>query len=215
MKTILLAASAALLASTAPALAQDATAPSPSLFTGPRAEIFGGWDRLRRTDHVDNGHSTTNGVTGGALLGYDLPIGNRFIAGPFASYAISSSKECVSGVGCVKSGNQIEGGARFGMKFANKALVYAKGAYVRGDFNAHVVNGVGSGAPEYDIANDHRGGWRAGAGLQYALTRHAYVKAEYDYTKFKTIAAEDFGGINDSAIRFDRQEVLGGFGIQF
>ncbi len=48
MKTILLATSVALAAFAAPARQDRAPAPEISSFTGPRAEIFGGWDRVRR-----------------------------------------------------------------------------------------------------------------------------------------------------------------------
>ncbi|HEY0269769.1 MAG TPA: outer membrane beta-barrel protein [Sphingomonas sp.] len=223
MKTILLAASAALLASTAPAFAQDAAAPAPASaanFTGGRVEIFGGWDHLSRKDRIagasDRTHTNSNGVTAGVLLGYDLPVGDHFIVGPFASYALSSAKECVGGVGCVKSDRQIEGGARAGVKLLDgRALAYVKGAYVNGQFRAHGVTGVGTPDEEYFRGHANRDGWRAGAGVQYALTRHAYVKAEYDYTKFSSFDASQFTGVNATNIRFDRQEVLGGFGVQF
>jgi outer membrane immunogenic protein len=218
MKTILLAASA-LLVATAPAFAQDNTAAAPvsvSSFTGPRAEIFGGWDRTSRRDRIDgiSDHSTKNGVTGGVLLGYDVPIGDRFIAGPLVSYAITSTKDCVGGVGCIKSGRQLEGGARFGAKFGDRALVYAKGAYVNGQYRAHIADDSGP-TPDYVVGHKNEGGWRAGAGAEFALTRHAYVKAEYDYTQLNRFDASDVIAVNATDVRFHSSEVLGGFGIRF
>ena len=217
MKTILLATGAALLASAVPAFAQDSggVPSSPASFTGGRAEIFGGWDRTRRRDRVDgvSDRSTRTGITGGAELGYDFPIGDRVVAGPLASYAITSTKDCIGGAGCVKSGRQIEGGARIGAKFGDKALVYAKGAYVNGQFRANLLD-EGGATPDYIKARANRDGWRAGVGAEYALSEHAYVKAEYDYSKFKRFDIAD-ASTDVTDIRFDRNEVLGGFGVRF
>jgi outer membrane immunogenic protein len=214
MKTILLASGAALLASAVPAFAQDANSSTPS-FTGGRAEIFGGWDRTRQRSRFDGvtDHAHKDGITGGVQLGYDFPLGDRIVAGPLASYQITSTKDCIGGVGCVKSGRQLEGGARVGYKLGDKALVYAKGAYVNGQFNAHAVDYSGD-EPVYLVGHAKRDGWRAGAGAEYALNAHTYVKAEYDYTKFSRFNLDDgTSGLTD--VRLDRNEVLGGFGIRF
>ena len=235
MKTILLATGAFLIASAAPAFAQDTPAPAPaasaapaasdngapvsavsSSFTGPRVEIFGGWDRVGTRTRFDDGvtrdtnRTHRNGVTGGVLGGYDLPIGDKLVAGAFGSYALSTAKDCVGGVGCVKSGRQIEGGARLGLKALDgKALVYAKGAYVNGQIRADLFDGT-------DLIKGHanRDGWRAGAGVEYAVSSHAYVKAEYDYTRFKSFDADDLG-VTDTSLRYDRNQLLGGFGVRF
>lgn len=219
MKMILLAASAALLASTAPAFAQDSATDSYNSFAGPRAEIFGGWDRLRRAETLDGTRfrSSKDGITGGGLLGYDLPLGEHIVVGPFASYSITSNKDCFGGIGCIKSGRQIEGGARAGFKLGTSALVYAKGAYVNGRFNAKLVDGTGQ-ATQYVVAHTNRDAWRAGAGLQFALSKHAYVKAEYDYTRFSRFGLGTLGvvgGPDIEDVRFTRNEALGGFGINF
>ncbi len=234
MKTILLATSAFLVAAAAPALAQDATpAPADSAsttatttgptdgasFTGPRAEIFGGWDRVGTRERFDDGttrvtsrnHKTA--WTGGGLLGYDYPIGDKMTVGAFGSYAISTAKTCTgddTSIACLKAGREIEGGARVGYKLGGKALVYAKGAYVNGQ-----IRGVASDdAGDYVRGHANRDGWRAGAGVEYAVTNHAYVKAEYDYTRFKSFNADELG-LTDTSLRYDRNQVLAGFGIHF
>jgi len=219
MKTILLASSVALAAFAAPAFAQDgAPAPEISSFTGPRAEIFGGWDRVGARARYDDGATRItekghkDGAMGGALVGYDFPIGDRLVAGPFGSIAFSTAKECFYGVtthACVRPGREIEGGARLGAKMGSSTLVYAKGAYVNGQIRATVVDGF-----DYYNAHANRDGWRAGAGVEYALNRHAYIKAEYDYTRFKSFGTDDLG-TPDTRLRFDRNQVLGGFGVRF
>lgn len=230
MKTILLASGVLLLASAAPALAQDTAGPTDTTtsaptegatFTGPRAEIFGGWDRVGTRARYDGGTTRAtsrdhkSAVTAGGLLGYDMPIGNRLTAGVFGSYAISTAKSCdyADGSGgyggCLKSGRELEGGARIGYKATPKTLVYLKGAYVNGQIRAKYGDGV-----DYVGGHANRDGWRAGAGAEYALNKHAYLKAEYDYTRFSSFNAEDLG-VADTSLRYDRNQVLAGFGLHF
>lgn len=215
MKMILLATSATLLASAAPALAQDAPA---SAFTGPRIEVFGGWDRVGARTRYDDGTTRVtdkthkNGGTAGMLAGYDMPVGDRFIAGVYGSYALSTAKDCAFGQGvsgCVKAGRQIEGGARFGAKMGDKALVYVKGAYVNGQLRTTYADG-----DSYAENVHNRDGWRAGAGVEYALTPHVYTKVEYDYTRSKTYHSDELG-LTDVSFRPDRNQVVAGFGVRF
>jgi outer membrane immunogenic protein len=229
MKTFLLATSI-LVASATPALAQDSTDTSTTTtatpasadgatFTGPRAEIFGGWDRVGTRARFDDGttrttsHDHKSAWTGGGLLGYDVPIGTNLTVGGFGSYAISTAKTCDSdatSVACIKAGREIEGGARVGYKVGGKALVYAKGAYVNGQIRGVTADADG----DYIRGHANRDGWRAGAGVEYAVTNHAYVKAEYDYTRFKSFDADDLG-VTDTSLRYDRNQVLAGVGVHF
>jgi outer membrane immunogenic protein len=228
MKTLLLATAGVLLAaSAAPAFAQDAPAPAATasddgaVFTGPRAEIFGGWDRVGTRTRFDDGttRTTTHGHdsawTAGALLGYDMPVGDKLTVGVLGSYAISTAKDCAyaGGTGgfggCLKAGREVEGGARLGYKMTPRTLLYVKGSYVNGKIRGKFGDGI-------DYAGGHadRDGWRAGAGAEFAVTKHAYVKAEYDYTRFNSFHAEDLG-LADTSLRYDRNQVLAGFGVHF
>ncbi len=229
MKTILLATGVLLAVSAAPAFAQDADTAAPAMsapsdgptFTGPRAEVFGGWDRVGTRARFDDGttrdtsHSHKSAWTGGALLGYDVPLGDKLTVGVLGSYAISTAKTCSysnndgSFGGCLKSGREIEGGARIGYKVTPRTLVYGKLAYVNGQIRSQFGNGV-----DYVGGHADRDGGRAGVGAEFALTNHAYVKAEYDYTRFKSFHADDLG-VADTSLRYDRNQVLAGFGIHF
>jgi len=233
MKTFLLAAGVLLAVSAAPAFAQDAdasaAAPAPTMsapsdgatFTGPRAEIFGGWDRVGTRARFDDGttrdttRSHDSAWTGGGLLGYDMPIGDRLTVGVLGSYAISTAKTCTyaGGTGgfggCVKSGREIEGGARVGYKVTPRTLVYAKAAYVNGQIRSKFGDGT-----DYVGGHADRDGGRLGAGAEFAVSNHAYVKAEYDYTRFKSFHADDLG-VEDTSLRYDRNQVLAGFGVHF
>ncbi len=230
MKMFLLATSALLIASATPAFAQDSTdgataAPMTSsadgaTFAGPRGEVFGGWNRGGSRARFDDGttritsrdHDTA--WTGGGLLGYDVPIGDTLTVGGFGSYAISTAKTCdavgAGTVGCLKAGREIEGGGRVGYKLGGRALVYGKGAYVNSQLRGQVIDANGG----IDTGHKNLDGWRAGAGVELAINKHAYVKAEYDYTRFKSIHGDDLGE-TDPTRRPDRNQVLGGFGIHF
>ncbi|WBO21010.1 outer membrane protein [Sphingomonas abietis] len=223
MKMFLLATGALLVASAAPAFAQDGTAtaaPSDSAtFTGPRAEIFGGWDRVGTRERFDDGttrvtnHDHKTAWTGGGLVGYDYPIGDKMTVGVLGSYAVSTAKTCAddaTSIACLKAGREIEGGARVGYRLGAKSLVYVKGAYVNGQIRGTVADDAG----DYVRGHANRDGWRAGAGVEYAVTKHAYVKAEYDYTRFKSFDAQDLG-FADTSLRYDRNQVLAGFGVHF
>jgi outer membrane immunogenic protein len=229
MKTFLLATGVLLAVSAAPAFAQDADTAAPTMaapsdgptFTGPRAEIFGGWDRVGTRERFNDGvtratsHDHDSAWTGGALLGYDMPIGNKLTVGVLGSYAISTAKTCTfsgnTGTfgGCVKSGREIEGGARVGYKIAPRTLIYGKLAYVNGQIRSKFGDGI-----DYVGGHANRDGGRAGAGAEFAVSNHAYVKVEYDYTRFKSFHADDLG-VADTSLRYDQNQVLGGFGVHF
>jgi outer membrane immunogenic protein len=229
MKTFLLATGVLFAVSASPAFAQDADTAAPAMsapsdgatFTGPRAEVFGGWDRVGTRERFDDGvtratsRSHDSAWTGGGLLGYDMPIGDRLTVGVLGSYAISTAKTCTfsngNGAfgGCVKSGRELEGGARVGYKVTPRTLVYGKLAYVNGQIRSKFGDGV-----DYVGGHANRDGGRAGAGAEFAINKHAYVKAEYDYTRFKSFHADDLG-VEDTSLRYDRNQVLAGFGIHF
>ena len=143
--------------------------------------------------------------------------------GAFGSYALQTYNGCDNRLPaltpgrCVRPERQIEAGARDGVKagdsflgFGNRALFYAKGAYVNTSVNVQSTYTSGG------TFNTHRliGGWRAGAGLEYALTGHAYIKAEYDYTRTNRFSLQPYGFANTD-YRQSSIQILGGFGIRF
>jgi len=204
-----------------PAFAQDTTSASAtgagSSFTGARAEVFGGY--LHTQSRFRGGSAATvtgnrNASTGtaGVELGYDLPIGDRFVAGPLASFSLNTTPagSCVgSATACVKPEMDWSAGGRVGAKMGDKALIYAKGAYVdtRSGSRQLVASTLVNG-------HDWKSGWRAGVGAEYAVSPHAYVKAEYDYTRTgrENLDQQGMPGTN---VRLERQAALAGFGVRF
>jgi outer membrane immunogenic protein len=215
MKNLLLAA-AAVMAVAAPAMAQTADS---SPFTGPRIELHGGWDWMRARAHTSDGVTDTratnhinDGFVGGQI-GYDYAVRGSTVVGVFGSYDLSNNEECGT-VGtttdCFKVNRNIEAGARVGQIFGGQNLVYLKGAYVNGRFGA---NSSDSATGAYLSDHEKRDGWRAGVGVERALGRHAYVKAEYNYSRYNRFNGEL--GPEDVSVRLTRQEALGGLGIRF
>jgi outer membrane immunogenic protein len=199
----------------APVFAQESPSADTS-FTGPRAELFGGYEHTESHYRGGVGAPVTgkqgqSAAVGGVELGYDVPLGDRFVAGPLASYSINTTRDnCAGGAAqCVDPKMDWSVGGRVGAKLGTQALLYAKGAYVQTQESARqTVAGVGS------TDRDWRGGWRAGVGAEYALSPRTYVKAEYDYTQ-----TERFGlgqqGFTNTSLRQDRQAVVAGFGMRF
>jgi outer membrane immunogenic protein len=218
VKSFILAAAAIGAAATAPAVAQT-TDDAGSMFTGPRVELHGGWNRLHEKARINDGTTTVHvgrhdydGFVGGQI-GYDYAIRPSTIVGVFGSYDLSNNKQCSTvdtATNCFKANRNIEGGARIGEVFGKRTLVYVKGAYVNGRFRASSSD---TAVPAY--ASDHadKGGWRAGVGVEEALSRHAYVKAEYNYSRYGRF--HDDLDATDTSLRIDRQEALAGLGIRF
>jgi outer membrane immunogenic protein len=215
MKKLILAATLTAAAS-APALAQDGSA---SPFTGPRVELHGGWDWIRARTHVTDGVTDTrytdhnhDGFVGGQV-GYDYAIRGSTVVGVFGSYDLSNNKECGTAgtvTDCFKVNRNIEAGARVGEVFGGQNLVYLKGAYVNGRFGA---NSSDTATGAYVSDHQKRDGWRAGVGVERALGRHAYVKAEYNYSRYNRFNGDL--GPEEVSMRLTRQEALGGLGIRF
>jgi outer membrane immunogenic protein len=216
MKSLTLALAAAAVAGVAtPALAQtDGDAP----FTGPHVELHGGWNWLNAHTRTSDGDTVTHskdhnndGFFGGQI-GYDRNFGG-VLAGVFASYDVSNNEECATAgtvTGCFKANRNIEAGARVGKVLGGNNLLYVKGAYVNGKFGASASD---TATDTYVSDHEKRDGWRAGVGIEHQLGRYAYVKLEYNYSRYGRFHGEL--GPEDIAVRVNRQEALGGIGIRF
>ncbi|WP_454887325.1 outer membrane protein [Sphingomonas oryzagri] len=216
MKTLFIAGMTAIAAIAAPAMAQSDAG---NAFTGPRIELHGGWDRLhgkaRVTDGVDSAHAGAHDNDGffGLQAGYDYAIRPATVVGVFGSYDWSNNEKCgfvaVDTTACLKAKRNIEAGLRIGEAVTPRTLVYLKGAYVNGRFGASIADDAG----DYASAHKNRDGWRAGVGAEYALAAHAYLKAEYNYTRYSRYSVSE--GEDRASLRLDRQELLAGLGIRF
>lgn len=195
---MLLLSTAAILA--APASAQDAaegTPPAPT-FTGFRVEGLLGWDHTEILD--DDEGAPLYGIG----LGYDFQTG-RAVLGLEAEVSFSNNNGCLSDVInagdrlCAETGRDLYAGARAGLIVGRNVMLFAKAGYVNTRFSNEYDPG-GNGT--VTRANFNLDGLRVGGGMEVAIGRRAFVRAEGRYTSY-----DDGGG--------DRGAILGAFGFRF
>ncbi|MCP1468998.1 outer membrane immunogenic protein [Sphingobium sp. OAS761] len=162
MKTVIFAAMAAAAFAT-PAFAQDA-AP----FTGARAEVLAGYDKL---DTNGSGLGNPDGFLYGIALGYDAQMGGAVLG---IEGEISDSTANTEAFGTdVDAARDLYIGARAGFLVGPQALAYVKAGYT----NARI---------EYQGCCAENGdGVRVGAGLEYKLNGQMFVKGEYRYSNYE------------------------------
>jgi outer membrane immunogenic protein len=186
---------AALAAST---LATPALAADRGPYTGVRVEGLVGWDRPQSNgDHAD-------GLAYGVGLGYDFQTGGA-VLGIEGEASDSTAKECIDSfaiVGdrlCAKTGRDLYVGGRVGAVVGRSTLLYAKAGYTNARSEAtYNSNLAGSTTIR---THDSLDGFRVGAGVEQAVGRKAFVKAEYRYSNYEQ-------GV-------DRHQVVAGLGIRF
>jgi outer membrane immunogenic protein len=193
MRKVALAALVTGLAA-APAFAQDA--PSAGGF---HIDGIVGYDR----PNVDNLHA--NGVTYGVGAGYDFQAG-RALFGVEGEATNSSADRCEGGLvvagdrTCAGLRRDLYVGGRVGALVGDRTLIYAKAGYTNA--RARVSYDDGTAATALDFT-DHRNldGARVGAGVQFGLGEHAYLRTEYRYSNYEA-------GV-------DRHQVVGAIGFHF
>ncbi len=161
MKTVIFAAIAAAAAVSAPAFAQDA-AP----FTGPRAGVTMGFDKIQGE----------KGFSYGVNAGYDIAVANRVTFGPEVSFGDSTT----DGRG-VDASRDIAASVRLGYVMTPQVLAFGKVGYTNS---------------RAEFAGGHQSfeGVRYGGGLEYSVTPRTYISAEYQRTEYEDgIGGRDAG----------------------
>ena len=168
MKTAILAAIAAVTVSV-PAFAQDA-AP----FTGPRAGVTLGYDKVQGSDGFSYGVST----------GYDLAVTPRITFGPEVSLSESTAE-----FGGVDASRDLAASVRLGYVVTSQVLAFGK---------------VGYANSRFEIPGDHQTleGVRYGGGLEYSVTPRTYISAEYQRTEYEDNFGGRDAGVVGVGFRF-------------
>ena len=221
MRTLVLTALAAATANAAlaaPAFAQDA----PTTFTGPRAGVLLGYDRLQPGSGPNSDISSdrkADGLTYGGDIGYDAALGSNFTIGAEGEVTGSTAKVTNSpldaaalGYGRVKAGRDLYIGGRLGFRAAPSTLIYAKGGYTNQRLDLVASNGTTETGSHYNLD-----GYRVGAGVEQALGGKAYAKIEYRYSNYGDARLEYPNGANTNNfdVDTDRHQVVAGVGIRF
>ncbi|GAY19821.1 MULTISPECIES: outer membrane protein [Sphingobium] len=169
MKTVIFAALAAAAVS-APAFAQDA-AP----FTGPRAGVTLGYDKVGGEEGFSYGVST----------GYDLAVTPNITFGPEVSFGDSTVDEAGLDVS-----RDLAASVRLGYILTPRVLAFGKVGYATTRFE---VAGLGSTNLE---------GVRYGGGVEFAVTGNTYISAEYQRTEYEDNAGGRDAGVVGIGFRF-------------
>ncbi|HSX53808.1 MAG TPA: outer membrane beta-barrel protein [Sphingomonas sp.] len=198
MRKLVLAALAA-SAMTTPAFAQDTT------FTGPRVEALVGYDSA--SDGTDGDAGSSDGVTYGGAIGYDVQIGGAVIGAEaeLTGSSVDTRADNLLVAGdrlVVDMGRDIYLGARAGVAITPSTLLYVKGGYT----NAQVDTTYETPTSRTEISEDMEG-FRVGAGAEFKLASNMYLKGEYRYS--------NYGKIDGYDIDVDRHQVVAGVGIRF
>ncbi|WP_370030189.1 outer membrane protein [Qipengyuania mesophila] len=218
ISTLLVAGS--MVAFAAPAMAQDAD----NNFDGFRVQGVTGYDALQAgssvdDDGVDNNDQSIDGVVYGVQAGYDFDLGGA-VVGLEAELSDSTAKTEYTngdfegfGFGQVDAGRDLFLGARVGAKVAPDLLLYAKGGYTNAKLNILSNDGT----TEYDQTFD-LDGWRAGAGVEYAINPSTFMNVEYRYSNYSKGEVDLNGDLADGDrfdVDLDRHQIMAGVGVRF
>jgi outer membrane immunogenic protein len=192
MRKLIVVASLAAASLATPALAQDK-----GPFTGIHVEGLAGWDR----NHVQGGHS--DGIVYGVGAGFDFQAG-RALLGVEGEASDSSANECIDATivaadrFCANAGRDLYVGGRVGALVGASTLLYAKAGYTNARYAVNYTEPTG--VNNFSL-HENLDGVRVGGGIEQAVGRNAYVKAEYRYSNYEQ--------------GFDRHQVVAGFGFRF
>lgn len=171
MKYIVLSAAAALAASASvPAFAQDGEP-----FTGPRAGITMGFDKIQGDE----------GFSYGVNAGYDIGVAPRITIGPEVTFGDATTDSATTDVS-----RDLTASVRAGYVVTPKVLAFAKVGYTTTRFEP-VAGG------NYSLE-----GVRYGGGLEYAVTPKTYISAEYQRTEYESNFGGRDAGVVGIGYRF-------------
>lgn len=170
MKYIVLTAAIAAASVSVPALAQDGEA-----FTGPRAGVTMGYDKIQGDD----------GFSYGVNAGYDIGVAPRITIGPEVSFGDSTAHSATTDVS-----RDLTASVRAGYVVTPQVLAFAKVGYTNTRFEP-------TAASNYSLE-----GVRYGGGLEYAVSPKTYISAEYQRTEYEANFGGRDAGVVGIGYRF-------------
>ncbi|RXD02571.1 porin family protein [Sphingomonas sp. UV9] len=162
-------------------------------FSGPHVEAVVGLSHESREELNRDLKDDSLAYGGGG--GYDVRTGN-VVVGVLGEISGTTNKDCgtydikatpqtpgFAGRLCARAQRSLFAGARVGYVLGDHTLGYVLGGYenVRSKWSVDgTIDGVD--AKRSDHASDD--GFRVGAGFEHAVSDHAFIKAEYRYSRF-------------------------------
>ncbi len=158
-------------------------------FDGPHIEIRGGWDQTNRDKNIAPFKvlGSANGLSYGAGAGYDIALTDKVIAGVEIGVDLFENNDtATSGTTRFesKAKRDFEVGGRLGIKLSDNLLAFAKAGYSKARFTQAITIGGTTGNSRTEFTSD-LDGVRAGAGLEFLLSKGLYAKSEYRYTNYQ------------------------------
>ena len=124
----------------------------------------------------------------GVLIGYDIvQSGGVFgIEAEYTDSGVGSNFTDLVTTGDTaqyNAGRDLYIGARAGVTFGDRALVYVKGGYTNAKFGVDYDDGAGT---TFDVS-ETVDGFRAGAGAEFAITPMIHLRGEYRYSEYSAL----------------------------
>lgn len=234
MKYKVMIGAAALAAALAtPAYAQD--------LSGFRVEARGGWNQSSTSMSLPNpdfdededeseefltADETKSDLAFGAEIGYDFQIPYGPVLGVYAGLDFGGGDVCAELIeddqACAGIDRTITAGVRVGLPLSESAMIFVKGGYSNGQFEAtydpDLTDNDDDEPGDTFAFNEDLGGWHAGGGIEFGLTGPLYAKLEYTFTSYGSQEYRPEGADEDSdalEIGTDRHLVVAGIGLRF
>ena len=220
-KTLLRLAACSAVLIAVPATAQD---DGQATFTGPWVSGLVGYDSSRAGSSVDSDvdedafDDGIDGVGYGVGVGFDVAMGGLVIGaeGEWMESNASTRYDLDDDVGLafanIETGRDLYVGARVGAMLGSKAMVYVKGGYTNATYNVLAGDDVNDTLTDVKLE-----GWRAGGGVEFALSKNAFLKAEYRYSNYNDGSVEFPNGVETDqfSVDVDRHQGVVGLGLRF
>lgn len=184
MKFVISAVMAAAALISTPALAQS------EKFSGPRVEARVGFDHVNADVNAgkNTGRIDANGVAYGIGVGYDIAVLPRIVAGATLAVDFPTSDGSFRSVK-LDAKRDLSATARLGYVLGDSLLVYGQAGYSNQRYGRSYI---GTSVEE---------GLRYGGGVELAVTRHTFVKADYITTEYNKGLATHRGLVS-AGLRF-------------
>jgi outer membrane immunogenic protein len=177
------------------ASAQDAAPAAIPDFTGARVEARVGWETPTVSSEGEV-FKIGQAVSFGGEAGFDFQLGERVVAGPYATYELSGVEACAD-EDCLEIDDNLGAGVRVGYQAAQNGLVYVKLGYARMGLTL---------SAEGESASGHLEGFQGALGYEMNFGGGPlYGRIEANYADLGSL-----GGIN-----FQRRHVALGLGARF